>query len=185
MKEATTHSEIHRRIIEDCLQGSRKAQYALYTQYSRAMFNTCLRIMPTREEAEDVLQEAFTEAYRSLHSFRFESSFGAWLKRIVVNRCINALKKKRAALDFYEDMSQWEEVAESPEPAEHPLSVEIVRKTISRLPQGSRMVFSLYLLEGYDHKEISGILGISESTSKTQYMYARKKVRELLSTSAL
>ena len=182
MNNGIVHQEIHRGIIEDSRHGNRKAQFQLYQLYSKAMYNICLRMMPTREEAEDLLQEAFTEAFRRLDSFRYESAFGAWLKRIVINRCINELKRKRAELRYVEDMSKWEESLSEPEVVEAGLSPEEVKGAMQILPEGSRVVFSLYLLEGYDHREISEILGISESTSKTQYMHARRKVKEILST---
>jgi len=181
MNIGTVHHEIHRGIIEDSRRGNRKAQYQLYGLYSGAMFNICLRMMSSREEAEDLLQDAFTEAFRRLDSFRYESAFGAWLKRIVVNRCINELKRRRAELRFVDDMSPWEGRMAEPEMEESGLTVEQVKKAMQALPEGSRVIFSLYLLEGYDHKEISEIMGISESTSKTQYMHARKRVKEILS----
>jgi RNA polymerase sigma-70 factor (ECF subfamily) len=181
MNSGTVNQEIHRGIIEDSRRGDRRAQYRLYGLYSGAMYNVCLRMMSSREEAEDLLQDSFTEAFRNLGSFRYESSFGSWLKRIVVNRCINELKRKRAELRFFDDMSRWEASLAEPEVEETGLSPDNVKKAMQALPEGSRVVFSLYLLEGYDHREISDILGISESTSKTQYMHARKKVKEILS----
>ena len=173
-------AELNRDIIERSKRGNREAQYQLYKMYSRAMFNICMRMMNNREEAEDMLQEAFSEAFRRLDSFRYESTFGAWLKRIVVNKCINEIKRRRAKLEFFEDMSPFEEKAEEKEEFGPGLSVDHVKKAMEALPKGSRMIFSLYLLEGYDHQEISQILDISESNSKTQYMRARQRIKELL-----
>lgn len=170
----------YRDIIERSKRGHREAQYQLYQQYSRAMFNVCLRMMNSREEAEDMLQEAFSEAFHRLGSFRYESAFGAWLKRIVVNRCINELKRKKARLEFFEDMSPFEEKPEERQDLGPGLTVDQVRKAMEQLPKGSRVIFSLYLLEGYDHQEISEILSISESNSKTQYMRAKLKIKEIL-----
>jgi len=170
----------YRDIIERSKRGHREAQYQLYQQYSRAMFNVCLRMMNSREEAEDMLQEAFSEAFHRLGSFRYESAFGAWLKRIVVKRCINELKRKKARLEFFEDMSPFEEKPEERPELGPGLTVELVRKAMDQLPKGSRMIFSLYLLEGYDHQEISEILSISESNSKSQYMRAKQKIKEIL-----
>lgn len=175
------YPEKNREIIEESRKGSSRAQYRLYNQYAKAMFNASYRIMGTVESAEDVLQDAFTEAFRMLHTYRYDSAFGAWLKRIVVNRCINELKRKKADLKFYEDMSQFNhntyEDEELPE-----LSVGSIRKAMEQLPQGNRIIFSLYLLEGYDHREIAQILNTSESNSKSQYMRAKRKVREILNT---
>jgi RNA polymerase sigma-70 factor (ECF subfamily) len=179
-KPELEQAELNRDIIERSKRGSREAQYQLYGLYSRAMFNVCFRMMNSREEAEDMLQDSFSEAFRRLDSFRYESTFGAWLKRIVVNKCINELKRRRAKLEFFEDMSPFEGKPDEKEDHGTGLSVDQVRKAMGQLPRGSRMVFSLYLLEGYDHQEISQILDISESNSKTQYMRAKQRIREIL-----
>lgn len=174
------YSDTHRDIIEDCKRGNQKAQYRLYQLYNKAMFNICLRMMNTREEAEDILQEAFSEAFLQLHTFRYESSFGAWLKRIVVNRCINALKKRRAKLVLTDEM---QDVAIEPNEISDDgmkLSVKKILNAVSKLADGYRVIFTLYMLEGYDHAEIGEILNISESTSKSQYMRAKAKLREML-----
>jgi RNA polymerase sigma-70 factor (ECF subfamily) len=170
----------NREIIERSKRGYRDAQYQLYRQYSHAMFNICVRMMNNREEAEDMLQESFSEAFHRLDSFRHESTFGAWLKRIVVNKCINELKRKRAKLEFFEDMAPFDEKPDEKLDAGPGLTVDQVRKAMEQLPKGSRMIFSLYLLEGYDHQEISEILEISESNSKTQYMRAKQRIKEIL-----
>lgn len=162
------------------MEGDVRAQYRLYNLYSTAMFNICFRMTGRQEEAEDVLQEAFTCAFGKLGSFRFESSFGAWLKRIVINTCINHLKKKKPELVLTEDQ------IESP-PDDEPVNygdiefrVDQVRKAVESLPDGYRVIFTLYLLEGYDHKEIADIMGISESTSKSQFLRAKNRIREIL-----
>ncbi len=138
--------------------------------------------MNTREEAEDMLQESFSEAFYRLDTFRYESTFGAWLKKIVVNKCINELKRRKADLELFDDMSPFEYQNDKPEQYMQGLSVNNIHMAMEQLPKGSRMIFSLYLLEGYDHKEIAGILNISESTSKSQYMRAKLKIKEILKT---
>lgn len=175
----TVQLDIHEDLIRGSIQGNRKAQYRLYQLYAKAMFNVCARMMPSHEDAEDMLQESFTEAFRRLHTFRFESTFGAWLKRIVVNRCINEIRRKKADLKYFEDMHLFENKKEE-ENEVTGLSADIVKKAMKDLPNGSRMIFSLYLLEGYDHLEIAEILNISVSNSKSQYMRARQRVKELL-----
>jgi len=132
------------------------------------MFNICQRMMNDKSDAEDMLQESFTEAFRRLDSFRHESTFGAWLKMIVINRCINEIKRKKAQLEFFDDMSPFEDEEDISDAQEIGLSPEKIKKAMEDLPKGSRMIFSLYLLEGYDHQEISEILNISKSNSKTQ-----------------
>lgn len=169
-------------IIERSKKGNRQAQYQLYKQYSRAMFNICYRMMNDKEDAEDMLQEAFSEAFRRLDSFRYESTFGAWLKMIVINKCINEIKRKKTPLEFFEDMSPFEDEKDITDTEESGLSADKIKKAMGALPKGSRMIFSLYLLEGYDHQEISQILNISESNSKTQYMRAKQRIKEILKT---
>jgi RNA polymerase sigma factor (sigma-70 family) len=178
----STPLDLHREIIESSKQGNRKAQYSLYKLYSKAMFNVCYRMLRNREEAEDMLQESFTDAFRKLNSFRYESSFGAWLKQITVNKCINEMKRKKIELAFFDNLDPYDLEMEEPDMDESELTVDKVKKAMEHLPPGSRMIFSLYLLEGYDHTEIAQILGINESTSKSQYMRARLRVKEILNT---
>lgn len=176
------YSDTHKDIIEQCKKGDVKAQYRLYQLYSKAMFNICMRMMNSREEAEDVLQEAFADMFRKLHYFRYESSFGAWLKRIVINRCINSLKRKQADIVLFEDFNAFDTRAgnDAAEPKNMKLNVEKIMNALSKLADGYRVIFSLYMLEGYDHSEIADILDISESTSKSQYLRAKRKLKELL-----
>jgi len=179
---STQEAYIDRERINLCIQGDRKAQYELYRDYSSAMFNICIRMMNSRTEAEDMLQEAFMEAFSKLQSYRFESGFGPWLKRIVVNKCINTLQRKQADLEFLDDLDPFTGIAEPEEetPYMEGITVDKVMKAMDHLPKGSRMIFSLYLLEGYDHQEIAQILKISESNSKSQYMRARQKIKSIL-----
>jgi RNA polymerase sigma-70 factor (ECF subfamily) len=174
--------EIHKELIEKSKKGHQHAQYQLYELYAKAMYNLCYRMLHNREEAEDMLQEAFTDAFRHLRSFRYESNFSSWLKKIVINKCINQIKRKKADLQFFEDMTFFDDKKEDDEEYEPGLSVENVKKAMEHLPNGSRVIFSLYLLEGYDHKEISQILNISESNSKSQYMRAKRKIKDMLTS---
>jgi RNA polymerase sigma-70 factor (ECF subfamily) len=144
------------------------------------MYNICLRMTGQQEEAEDMLQESFTYAFSKLGSFRFESSFGAWLKRIVVNTCINHLKKRKVDLVYTDTHNDPVPDDENVDYGEIKFQVDSVMKAMEEMPQGYRVVFSLYLLEGYDHAEISEILGITESTSKSQFLRAKKKIKEIL-----
>jgi RNA polymerase sigma-70 factor (ECF subfamily) len=162
------------------MKGDVRAQYQLYTLYSKAMYNICYRMTNQKEEAEDMLQESFSYAFSKLGSFRFESSFGAWLKRIVVNTCINHLKKKRVDLVYTEHQSDPVSADESVDYGEIRFQVKRVMKALEKLPEGYRIVFSLYLLEGYDHKEIAEILGVTESTSKSQFLRAKQKIKLML-----
>jgi RNA polymerase sigma-70 factor (ECF subfamily) len=144
------------------------------------MLNTAYRITGNREEAEDMLQEAFTDCFRNIGSYRTDSTFGAWLKTIVINRCISRLRKKEADLVLIDDYSRHEMPEDEPQDTAYPDQAMIAR-AVEKLPDGYRVVFSLYLLEGYDHTEIAQILSISESTSKTQYARAKRRLKEILS----
>lgn len=167
---------MHAPLIEECRIGNSKAQFRLYNQYSKAMYNLAYRILNNREDAEDILQEAFLECFRNIGSFRFESTFGAWLKKILINKCINQLKKKKIDLTLCDTLPA--DIYE--EENEIKYDTDKIFKGIENLPDGYRIILTLYLLEGYDHSEISQILGISESTSKSQYSRAKEKLRNIL-----
>lgn len=178
---ADVQLDIHRDIVEKAMDKNPLAQKQLYQLYGKAMFNICCRMMSHRSDAEDMLQEAFVEAFNKLHTFRFESTFGAWLKRITVNKCINELKRRKVALEYSDQTSQYDREDEGVTMGDDfSPDAERIKHAMALLPDGYRVVFSLYLLEGYDHEEISAILGISESTSKTQLMRAKKKIIDIL-----
>ncbi len=172
-------TQTHRDLIERCREGRRDAQFELYRLYSRAMYNTALRMVRHPHDAEDLLQSVFVEVFSKLESFRYESSIGAWMKRITVNKCINFLKSKKLALTELTASHDRMEVTE--QVAEPVWSVEKINNAINQLPDGYRVVFSLYAIEGYDHEEIGQILGVTEATSKSQYSRAKAKLREMLS----
>jgi RNA polymerase sigma-70 factor (ECF subfamily) len=175
------YGEIHKTIIEACKKGDERQKYRLYQLYSKAMFNVCYRMMNNREEAEDMLQEAFTQAFMKLDSFRYDSSFGAWLKRIAINSCINAKNKRKVELTFIDEMHRFDQPEyQDNNEEEVQLTVAGITKAMEKLPEGGRIIFSLYLLEGYDHSEISQILNITESTSKSQFMRAKRRINEIL-----
>jgi RNA polymerase sigma-70 factor (ECF subfamily) len=170
---------IHEELINRCKSGDRNAHYALYRQYSRAMYNVGFRITGNADDADDVLQEAFISAFKNLAHYRGDASFGAWLKRIVVNKAINALQKRKH--ETLPDDDRWD--LPEPEAAgeyREELTIDRVKHAIAQLPDGYRTVLSLYLIEGYDHQEIAEIMAISESTSKSQLNRAKNKLREFL-----
>lgn len=141
------------------------------------MYNICLRMLRNEMDAEDVLQHSFMDAYKNIGSFNYKSTPGAWLKRIVINNCINHLKKKKMKIVDIDDSY---DLAADPEDEKVEYSVKGVKDAIMELPEGYRIVLTMYLLEGYDHSEIADFLGISDSTSKSQYSRARKKLKEIL-----
>ena len=176
----------HNHIVEACKRGDRKAQFELYKLYSKAMYNICLRMLGSAENAEDALQNSFVDVFSKLDSFRFESSIGAWIKRIVINNCINYMKKRR--LEFAELNDNLHHVVDDNNSlsaggqpiSDEVLNVKLIQKAIMQLPEGYRVVFSLYAMEGYDHEEIGEILGVTEATSKSQYSRAKARLREIL-----
>ena len=172
------YQNIHQDLIDRSIDGDNGATSELYKLYSKAMFNSCLRITNDRDDAEDVLQEAFVSAFRNLRSYRGDSSFGSWLKRIVVNKAINHINKRR--LEFTELDAGTEVYEEHSDNEGDTFKVERIKEAMSKLPNGYRLVFSMYLFEGYDHQEIGEILNISTSTSKSQFNRAKKKIRELM-----
>ncbi len=172
---------MHDELIARCRAGDRDAYYRLYKLYARSMFNVSFRITGREEDAEDALQEAFISAFRNLDHYRADATFGAWLKRIVVNKSINVLKKRKH--EWLPDNESWE-VEQEPAAEEYreELTVDRVKKAIAELPDGYRTVLSLYLLEGYDHQEIADIMAISVSTSKSQLNRAKARLREKLTS---
>ncbi len=177
----TVIKDINANLVERCKSGSEEAYHLLYQKYVRQMFNVSVRILQSTEEAEDILQEAFVTAFGRIETFRGDSTFGAWLKRIVINKSLNQLKKKKLELfsiDGQEDQN-WKE--DAPEEKNYPiLSVNEIQDAVQLLPEGYRVVLTLFLFEGYSHKEIAQELDITESTSKSQYNRAKKKLREIL-----
>lgn len=171
---------LQEQLVSRLRERDRGAQYEIYEMYSVAMFNTALRIVGHRAEAEDVLQEAFLAAFTRIELYKSEATFGAWLKRIVVNKSINSLQKRRAELVPLENAPLNSLTAESTSPEAPIWNVEQISNALKGLSDGYRVVFSLYLMEGYDHREIADILGISEGGSKSQLARAKKKIRELL-----
>lgn len=141
------------------------------------MYSVCLRILNDEMEAEDVMQEAFLNAFKKMETYKGEVSFGAWLKKIVINRSLDHLKKRK--VNFEEVSEKTAQIADYQMETKE-VNVEAIKKAIRQLPDGYRVVLSLYLLEGYDHEEISEILGISNSNSRTQFLRAKNKLRELL-----
>lgn len=177
------YGETHKDIIIACKQGDRNAQFTLYRLYSKAMYNVCLRMVRNEADAEDLLQYSFIDVFTKLDSFRQESSVGAWIKRIVINNCINWLKKRRLQFteldERFHDFTDYHE--SEPQKEDVRMTVDAINRAIYKLPDGYRVVFSLYALEGYDHEEIGQILNISTSTSKSQYSRAKRKILDLLS----
>jgi RNA polymerase sigma factor (sigma-70 family) len=169
---------IHHDLIEGCIKGDQKAQFQIYKLYYKAMYNTSLRIVNDTMEAEDIMQEAFLSAFEKIGTYSGTVSFGAWLKRIVINRSLDALNKRKM---IFEDIDSHtylrDDSADEIETKQNFESrLEAVKEAIERLPDGYRIILSLYLIEGYDHDEIGEIMGISSSTSRSQLSRAKQKL---------
>jgi RNA polymerase sigma factor (sigma-70 family) len=176
----TVYIDKHVDLVNECRKGNRKAQFDIYKLYASAMFNVSLRIVNNEAEAEDVLQEAFLDAFNRIADFRQETTFGLWLKQIVINRSINYLRKRKMEMVSVEDVDIADEQPLDFEDTH--LKIDLIKSAMQDLPDGYRVVLSLYLFEGYDHEEIAHILKITENTSRTQYMRAKKKLNSLLLT---
>lgn len=170
----------HKALVEKSKQGDRKSQYQLYELYVDAMYNTCFRMLGAKEDAEDIIQDSFVEAFKNLHYFRYESTFGSWLKRIVINKSINHLKLKRVPVIPIEKHEY--HITDTAEYEVDEVDIKKIKKGIALLPSGYNQIINLYLIEGYDHAEIAEVLGITASTSKSQYHRAKKKLIEIVKT---
>lgn len=164
-------------LIDGCRKGERTFQRALYDRYSRKMLVVCLRYSKSTAEAEDVLQEAFVKVFQGLKDFRQESKLETWITRIMVNTALNAQRKKLylfPMVDIEETNLPEDEVSISG------IHVNELLEMIQSLPQGCQVVFNMFAIEGYSHKEIAELLGVSEGTSKSQYARARSLLQNKL-----
>jgi RNA polymerase sigma factor (sigma-70 family) len=164
-------------LIDGCRKGSRSFQKALYEFYCRKMMVVCLRYSKTTAEAEDILQEAFVKVFQGIKDFRQESKLETWMTRIMVNTALNHQRKKL----YLFPMIDVEEI----DLPEDEVSISGIHFTqlldmIKSLPQGCQTVFNLFAIEGYNHKEIAELMGISEGTSKSQYARARSLLQQKL-----
>jgi len=169
---------IHQDLIDGCKNGDQKAQFQIYKLYYKAMFNTSLRIVSDTMEAEDIMQEAFLSAFEKINTYSGKVSFGAWLKKIVINRSLDSVSRKKAIFEDIDTHYELQEEADKGVDNDPDLEekMEEIKKAISNLPDGYRIILSLYLLEGYDHDEIGEILDISSSTSRSQLSRAKQKL---------
>lgn len=168
------------KLLERCLKGQSSAQFEIYKLYYKAMYNTSLRILKDSFEAEDVMQESFLTAFNKLGTFKGEVAFGAWLKRIVINKSITQFRKnskvKEVGLDVVAEQSNNEE-----EEAEYTLlSVKDITNSINQLKDNYRVALTLNLIEGYDYEEIAEIMDITYQNSRTTISRAKNKLRQLL-----
>ncbi|GLB50818.1 RNA polymerase sigma factor [Neptunitalea lumnitzerae] len=169
-------------IIEKCKKNDRKAQLQLYNSYCEGMFHVAYRFLKSVEDAEDAMQESFIKAFKKLHQYHGDVTFGAWLKKIVINHCIDQLKYEKKQLVSLEDQLL-EPIQHEEEVISESLVIEIkehILEAIDKLSDKYRLVVLLYLVEGYDHKEISEILDITETASRTKLLRGKRKLQEYL-----
>jgi RNA polymerase sigma-70 factor (ECF subfamily) len=173
-------------IIEQCKLNDRKAQMKLYNQYCDGMYIVAMRFVKDSMEAEDIVQESFIKAFNKLHQFKGEVTFGAWLKRIVVNKSIDLLKsKKQQMLEIDEvHLKVVDTNYEDEWLVDDTITLDEVKLAINKLPDKYRYVVMLFLIEGYDHQEIAQILNISQVASRTQLSRGKTKLKELLTLSS-
>ncbi|MFH0893165.1 MAG: RNA polymerase sigma factor [Bacteroidota bacterium] len=187
MKELLTESEL----VEGCLKGMKKAQTQLFQRYAGKLLVVCIRYVQVRDDAEDVLQEGFIKIFKNLDTFKntHEGSLFFWMRRIMVNLSLNFLRDTRK-YRFTEDIEPMMEIVDNSDEndSENNLMYEtdqaVIRQIIFDLPLGYKTIFNLYAMEGYTHPEIASMLGISQNTSKTQLMKARRMIRSKLEVNA-
>ncbi|WP_350287074.1 RNA polymerase sigma factor [uncultured Croceitalea sp.] len=181
------HSEHTDTLVQLCLEGKQSAQLALYNKYYKAMYNIALRIVKHTAEAEDIMQESFLNAFTKLHTFKGEVTFGAWLKRIVVNNSIYHYRKqqKNSAVDFEEVMYKVEDNdgVVLNENGYTELKAQKVMDTMKSLKDNYRVSLTLHLIEGYDYEEISEIMNISYANCRTTISRAKESLRKKLTVS--
>lgn len=170
-------------ILEGCIAHQRNAQYQLYSKFASTMLAVCLRYSETREEAEDILQEGFLKVFQNIAGYRKQGSLEGWMKRIMINHALNRFRKNRK-LPYLKDIDEINEteILDSNDESEiiQTVPADILLEMIQTLPDGYRVVFNMYVFEEFTHKEIADSLNITESTSKTQLMKARRLLRKKL-----
>ncbi len=182
MKE--NYKNIHQKLIDKCKKGDKKSQFALYKLYYKAMFNTCYRIINNKITAEDIMQEAFLSAFTKIKTYDNKVSFGAWLKKITINKSLDYIKKQKIQLvdldNINNDINSKENDILINEDDDAKYNIKQIYNAINKLDDKYRIVITLYLIEGYDHEEISQILNIQYSTVRSQYARAKKKLLDII-----
>ncbi len=160
------------RLVEQCKAGNQAAMKIIYKKYAMAMYNVAMRFFNNNMDAEDILQESFISAFKSIHKLEEVNAFGGWLKKIVINKSISQLRKQKCHFEPINDMTE-KQSCEIPEN----IAPDIVNEAVKKLPQNLRVVVNLFVFEDYKHKEIANMLKISESLSKVRYLRARELLK--------
>ena len=181
------------KLLQECMKGSPTAQFEIYKLYYKAMFNAALRILQNTYDAEDMMQEAFLNAFTKLDSFKGEVPFGAWLKRIVINKSLTHIKKKNKLQEVNLEVVDRKLESESGSEQESVelkidyvnLKVKEVSKAMAQLKESYRTILNLSLVEGYDNEEIAGIMNISNENCRTTISRAKSRLRKVLMESSV
>ena len=176
-----TENQHNNQLVERCKKGDKTAQFTIYKQYYKAMFNASLRIVNDSFEAEDIMQESFLAAFTKLDSFSGDVTFGAWLKRIVINNSLTALKKNNKFNTVPLEKVDIKDVIEEKQDYSFLKASDILNK-VAQLKNNYKVALTLNLIEGYDYEEIAQIMDISYENSRTTVSRAKNKLRQLLST---
>lgn len=176
LKKKSTYRDVHHELIKKCRKGDQRSQMQIYKLYYKAMFNTSLRIVGNKSDAEDIMQDSFIDAFQKIDQYGEDGSFGGWLKRIVVNNSLDHLHKNKNETELKDHM----EVVESENESDDMNKIRLVdiKEALKKIKEEYRVIISLYLFDGYDHEEISEILNISYNLSRTRYSRARKKLKD-------
>lgn len=175
---------IHEKLIEKCKKGNTKAQFEIYKLYFSSLYNTCYRIVNDNFQAEDLMQETFLTAFDKIEQYEGNVSFGAWLKKIVINKSIDYMRKNKIVFENIENDISDNQISEDIDcDIDEKNKQEIIEKLkflVLKLPDKYRIIFSLYFFEGFDHDEIAEIQNITASTSRSQLSRAKKKILEMM-----
>lgn len=166
-------------LLQGCIEKNLNAQKHLYELYARKMMGVCIRYVNDPDDAQDLLQEGFIKVFEKISSFKGTGSLEGWIKKIMVNTALDNLRRNKNA-KLHVDINQEDVFIKTDEEVHDNLSVKELLKLIHQLPDGYRTVFNLYAIEGYSHKEIGDMLGVTESTSKSQYSRARLQLQKAI-----
>ena len=175
----STTIDLNSKIVEDCKRNDAKAQMHLYDMYCEAMFIIAKRYVKDSFTAEDLMQDAFIKVFKNIESFKGEVTIGAWIKKIMINQCLDYLKKKRIELVSIEE-KELNVADEDDWTVKKNVNVQTITKAINSLPEKYKVVLNLYLVEGYDHQEIAQVLNITEVNSRSQLMRGKNKLKSQL-----
>ena len=167
-------------LIEGCRQGGRSAQQQLYERYARLLFATCYRILANTEEAEEATQDSFLKIFTHLDQYHEEQNLEGWMRKVAIHTAIDYVRQRSEEMELLTD--NLPDLAEEEEEEEPRYSVEQVRKAMEQLPNGYRVILSLYLFEGYDMEEIAQILHLKPASVRSQYLRGKRKLIEWIKT---